>query len=70
MKTLLLFASVPLLLGMCGTKSPFVTETEVALCDEWQAGLALPSRADTPETALWLNNQIAQFEAACQREAF
>lgn len=41
------------------------TETERERCRAWQSTLILPSRADTPETALALNEAIAIFRAAC-----
>ena len=41
------------------------TETERERCMAWASTLILPSRADTPETAIALNEAIAIFRAAC-----
>lgn len=39
--------------------------TERALCEAWQSTLFLPSRSDTHETAIMLNDQYRVHSAAC-----
>ena len=41
------------------------TETERERCMAWASTLILPSRSDTAETAVALNEQTAIFRAAC-----
>lgn len=68
MKTLLLSATALALLSACSPMMNSVTATEMALCDEWQATLLLPSRFDTEVTARAMNRQIDVFEAVCRRK--
>lgn len=42
-------------------------ETERAICEAWESTLFLPSRQDTPDTAVGLNKQFDIQEAACPR---
>ena len=64
---LTLCASVLMMLSACQTMT-YGSETEQAMCDAWGDSLFLPSRADTLETARGLNDAVAVYEAACERE--
>ena len=57
-------ASIALVLAGCVWTSSG-TETERERCMAWASTLILPSRDDTPETAVALNEAIAIFRAAC-----
>lgn len=57
-------ASIVFAIAACGPRIS-ATETERARCEAWASTLILPSRADTEETAIALNSQIAIFRAAC-----
>jgi hypothetical protein len=62
------FAVGSTLLVMAGcTPTISSIETEQAICEAWESTLFLPSRQDTPETAVGLNKQFDIQEAACPR---
>ncbi len=61
------FAVVSTLLVAAGcTPTISSIETERAVCEAWKSTLFLPSRQDTPETAVGLNKQFQIQEAACR----
>ena len=57
-------ASIALASAAC-VRTSSGTETERERCMAWASTLILPSRADTPKTAVALNEAIAIFRAAC-----
>jgi len=65
MKTLLIFASVSVMLSGCMTTT-LNTETTKAICESWEYSLFLPSRSDTIETARGLTDQKIIHNAACK----
>jgi hypothetical protein len=60
----MLFAALSMTLTGCARMNS-ASATEEALCEAWEGTLFLPSRADTQETAIKLNDQYRIQEAAC-----
>jgi hypothetical protein len=53
-------------IGCDQTTSSIGTETAQEICRAWEGGLFLPSRQDTLETAVGLNQQIQDHKAVCR----